>query len=599
MLEDRPRLLAVRASIVAVGLVLLAGCKTDSGGTTAAQGLAPDTAAASAGSSPGSASSGVASPTTPVGLVATGATAQVSLSWSATSDATSYHVKRATVSGGPYTQTGAPTSNSYTDTSVTGGTTYYYVVSAVGSSGESADSVQVSAMPTAAPAAGIPATPTSITATGGSAQVSLTWSASAGATSYHVKRATTSGGPYAQITAPTSNSYTDTSVTGGMTYYYVVSAVDSAGESANSTQVSALPSVPAPPPTTFGTWTNVTPSGVDLANALDCGNFGVESIAVDSANPSNYYFLAYCQGIWKSTDYGQTWSGPINSASPAHDCAGWITVAPAGSGRTPILYESCIRGATGFWKSTDGGVTWTQSALTPLPSNRQDVYPAAVDPYNANHILLPGHEQNYLLQSTDGGSTWTSVTMASGMLESSGSGFIFFIDTGNSGTTASTWLWIAQASGGTYGTWRTTNGGAAWTRVDSNEHPHGAAQIYQPDTSGVVFMAGVYSALGWGALRSNDYGATWSHVGNAANASVVAGTTQDVYAMYGWSVGIGGTVAPSLEVARQPGTGTWTAPATPVGMTQGPSKIAVSNDGTHNILVGAMDAAGVWRYVEP
>jgi hypothetical protein len=72
----------------------------------------------------------------------------------------------------------------------------------------------------------------------------LTWTASTGASSYHVKRATTSGGPFAQVGAPTSDTYTDTSLTNGTTYYYVVSALDSAGESANSAQVSALPVAP-------------------------------------------------------------------------------------------------------------------------------------------------------------------------------------------------------------------------------------------------------------------------------------------------------------------------------------------------------------------
>ncbi len=86
-----------------------------------------------------------------------------------------------------------------------------------------------------------PATPTGVTASAGNAQVGLSWNASSGATSYHVKRGTTSGGPYTQVGAPTTPSYTDTSVTNGTPYYYVVSAVNSSGESANSSQVSATP----------------------------------------------------------------------------------------------------------------------------------------------------------------------------------------------------------------------------------------------------------------------------------------------------------------------------------------------------------------------
>jgi len=69
----------------------------------------------------------------------------------------------------------------------------------------------------------------------------LSWSASSGATSYNVKRSTTSGGPYTTIASPTTTSYTDTGLTNGTTYYYVVSAVNGAGESANTSQASATP----------------------------------------------------------------------------------------------------------------------------------------------------------------------------------------------------------------------------------------------------------------------------------------------------------------------------------------------------------------------
>lgn len=87
----------------------------------------------------------------------------------------------------------------------------------------------------------IPAAPTGLAATAGNAQVSLTWNASSGATSYHVKRSTTSGGPYTQVAAPTTTSFADTGLTNGTSYYYVVSAVNSAGESGNSSQVLSTP----------------------------------------------------------------------------------------------------------------------------------------------------------------------------------------------------------------------------------------------------------------------------------------------------------------------------------------------------------------------
>jgi hypothetical protein len=173
----------------------------------------------------------------PANLVATAGNGQVGLSWSASTGATSYSVGRATTSGGPYTTIASPTTTSYTDTAVTNGTTYYYVVAAVNAAGTSANSTQVSAMPQLS----IPAPPTNLKANAGNAQVSLSWSASTGATSYSVRRATTSGGPYTTIASPTTTGYTDKALTNGTTYYYAVAAVNAAGTSANSSQVSATP----------------------------------------------------------------------------------------------------------------------------------------------------------------------------------------------------------------------------------------------------------------------------------------------------------------------------------------------------------------------
>ena len=90
-----------------------------------------------------------------------------------------------------------------------------------------------------------PSAPTGLTATGGNQQVSLAWVASSAATTYHVKRATASGGPYAQVAAPTTTSDTDPSLTNGTKYYYVVSALNTYGESANSSEASATPTGPA------------------------------------------------------------------------------------------------------------------------------------------------------------------------------------------------------------------------------------------------------------------------------------------------------------------------------------------------------------------
>jgi len=182
-------------------------------------------------------------PAAPSGVTATAGDTQVVLSWTVTTGASSYHVKRSTTTGGPYTQVGAPTSATFTDTGLTDGTKYFYVVSAVNASGESGNSTEVSATPTLPPP---PATPTSLTATAGDTQIVLSWTAVTGATSYNVKRSSTTGGPYAGVGTPTSPSFTDAGLTNGTKYFYVVSAVNTGGESANSAEVSATPMVPPP-----------------------------------------------------------------------------------------------------------------------------------------------------------------------------------------------------------------------------------------------------------------------------------------------------------------------------------------------------------------
>ena len=564
MLEHQRTVIVFRGFMIAVCLALLAGCLPR-----------------------------VNNPAAPVptDVVATAGDAGVVLTWTASMGATGYNVKRATVSGGPYTQLATTTTPGYTDSSAKYSTTYFYVVSALNAAGESANSTQVSAT-LALPNA--PLTPTNVIATAGNAQVGLTWTASSGATSYNVLRSTTNGGPYTQIATPTSTSYSDTPLVVGTTYYYVVSAVNAGGESPNSTQVSAIPG--NPPPTTFGTWINVTPSNVDLTTAFTCGNFGATYISSDPQHPSDIYTEFNCQGIWKSTDYGMTWTGPINTGSngaAVGDCSGGVTVSPNNPAPAAIVYETCVRGAgLGFWKSVDGGVNWTQYQIA--PTTRQDYVGPIIDPYDQNHLLLVAHEFDSIVESVDGGQTWSSVALAAGMLTTDLSGNLSFINTGNASTTRGTWLWIAR--GGAFGTWRTSNGGATWLQVDQNEL---GVNIYQPDANGVVYMPGNGSALGNGVLRSSDYGQTWTHVGLGSPEAVVFGTSVNVYAMFGAAIGPTGSVGPNFEVGSQPGTTTWVAPGTPTGLADGMGAVTVVNDGTSNIFVGAMFNSGVWRYVEP
>jgi hypothetical protein len=173
----------------------------------------------------------------PTNLTATAGNSQVILSWDVVTGATGYIVKRSTTVGGPYlTIATNVTGTSYIDNTVTNGTTYYYVVTAVdGSSNESANSNEASATP-------IVSAPINLIAIAGNSQVTLSWGSVSTATGYNVKRSTTASGPYAIIASNvTVNNYVDSAVINGTTYYYVVTALSGNSESTNSNEASATP----------------------------------------------------------------------------------------------------------------------------------------------------------------------------------------------------------------------------------------------------------------------------------------------------------------------------------------------------------------------
>jgi len=242
-------------------------------------------------------------PAAPTGLTATAGNAQVSLSWNASAGATSYNVLRSTTNGGPYTTiaTGV-TTTSYTDTGLTNGTTYYYVVQAVNTAGTSPNSNQASATPICA----APAAPTGLSATPGNAQVTLNWTASSGAASYNVKRSTITGGPYTTVAAGvTTTSYTDTGVTNGTTYYYVVSAVNSCGESVNSNEASATPAAAAVPAAPTGLTATAGPGAKKISLAWTASS-GASSYNVKRSTVSGGPYTTIATGITTTsyTDMG-------------------------------------------------------------------------------------------------------------------------------------------------------------------------------------------------------------------------------------------------------------------------------------------------------
>ena len=119
-----------------------------------------------------------------------------------------------------------------------------------------------------------PAAATGLSATAGNGQVSLQWSAAAGATGYTVKRATTSGGPYTTIrTNLVGTTLVDPGLTNGTTYFYIVNGTNAEGDGLSSTQAFATPSAGPQPPTTV-TFTAVDAQDGWVLEASETSNTG-------------------------------------------------------------------------------------------------------------------------------------------------------------------------------------------------------------------------------------------------------------------------------------------------------------------------------------
>lgn len=120
-----------------------------------------------------------------------------------------------------------------------------------------------------------PETPAGLTARGADTKVVLSWSAALGAIRYNVRRSLTSGGPYSPLaSAVKGTSYTDTAVVNGTTYYYVVSAENTLGESGDSSEASATPNIPPDMVVSSLTAPAVTGAGSTIAVSVTTKNQG-------------------------------------------------------------------------------------------------------------------------------------------------------------------------------------------------------------------------------------------------------------------------------------------------------------------------------------
>jgi xyloglucan-specific exo-beta-1,4-glucanase len=337
----------------------------------------------------------VTRPASPTGMTAAAGDNQVTLSWTLVFGATSYNIYRSSTAGQQGSMLGTSSTASYVDITAANGSTYLYQVTAVNSVGEGMPSTQSAAVTPTAPVT-VPAAPGSVTAIRDQAQVTLSWGAVTGATSYNVYRSTAQGTQGTLVGTSASAGFSDTTIVSGTIYFYQVTAVNTAGESAASTPATAnaatqwfnvkmggggyVPGIIYHPTErhlryartdVMGAyrWDQASSKWIALTDGFgraEGGHQGAESIAVDPTDPDVVYMTtqqAVQSGngrLYYSSNQGATWSHvtlpfPVGSNNQGRAIGERLMVDP----NVPSTMFYASRSA-GLWKSTNSGLNWTQ-----------------------------------------------------------------------------------------------------------------------------------------------------------------------------------------------------------------------------------------------
>jgi len=210
-----------------------------------------------------------------------------------------------------------------------------------------------------------PLIPSGLWAAGDKGQVWLSWPASAGAASYNVYRSTTSGGPYSMVSTPgtvTNTAFTDLAVSGGTTYYYVVTARNAFGESGRSSEASATavcvpPSAPAAGnncPVFAGMTLCLTASTVPGATYSWSGPNGFSS---NNQNPSIAGATMNASGIYSVTATIGACTSISATTTVTVNPPVVLSLQPSGNGLTLVWPGGTLQSATnlnGAWIDVPG-----------------------------------------------------------------------------------------------------------------------------------------------------------------------------------------------------------------------------------------------------
>jgi len=242
--------------------------------------------------------------------------------------------------------------------------------------------------------------------------------------------------------------------------------------------------------------------------------------------PNVFYIGVNNGGVWKTTDYGLTWT-PLFDDQPTQSI-GTVAVAPsdpnivyAGSGEG--LQRPDLSVGNGLYKSADAGRTWQHLGLR----DARQIAAVIVDPANPNRLFIAalGHPygpnaERGVFRSLDGGRTFEKVLYKD---ENTGAIDLAF-DPSNAQTIYAA-MWAARQgpweynnayTGTTSGLFKSTDGGTTWlpltNGLPSNADGLGRIGIAIAPNAPRRMYAWVTAARGTGLYRSDDAGSTWERV---------------------------------------------------------------------------------------
>lgn len=238
--------------------------------------------------------------------------------------------------------------------------------------------------------------------------------------------------------------------------------------------------------------------------------------------PNVFYIGINNGGVWKTDDYGRTWT-PIFDDAPTGSI-GDIAVSPShpdviyvGSGEG--LHRPDLGVGDGIFKSTDGGKTWEHVGLADV----QQVGRLIVHPANPDIVFVAGlghpygpNEQRGVFRSTDGGATWEKVLYRD---ENTGAIQVEFDPSNPDILFADLWEhregpWEnARFSGPGSGLYKSVDGGDTWKHITSGlpdpEHGLGRIGVAIAPSNPARMYATVDAAQNGGIYRSDDAGESW------------------------------------------------------------------------------------------